>query len=470
MRLFDRFRSTPPPPDDENNEPGDAPSPAQDDYEAAQALAAQNEPAKALSHLTGGFEKDAAFRPLYELAAQCLRDLSGEDEAVLFDAALADFQNHKPFFDLGYHFIDVDHYRLAVPFLERAHLLAPGDALVASELAIAYTHQFQPQRGRDALQDVYQTASFWAAYQYFWCCLLCNSDLDEIADFVADGRNALAESNLSEEDLQGPAAALDKMERCLERLLLLGEDLQPQLVRDWHFIQYGAALLDFFDDRTDENGLQVAGGRYVALWGSLPSIAGILHKLVRFLEALDRKPERLLYLPERDSEIIGIALGTLLNLPPEEADETNIVGPDRLIVAADNRLLDDWRPLYLSFPNQTVFALNVHWTEDGSVTPDAGGLMTQTYYFPWRGEGITIDPETRETIPTPPDTRPSFEIAAELAATEGELDMGFDAEHLPFYVHLRDHLAGAPSITPPSGERARLRFNSDSPVPGAYFY
>lgn len=415
--------------------------------------------------MTGGFTKDAAYQPLYRLAAQCLRQLSGQDEAVLFDAALADFRSFTPFFDLGYHFIDVAHFRLAVPFLERAHDLAPQNDMVASELAIAYTHQFQPQRGRDALASMYQNADFWVKYQYYWCCLLCGSDQNEITAFIAASRASFTAPYLSADESQGAKAALDKMEQCLIRLRLLGDTLQTNLVRDWHFIQYGAALLDFFDDRTDSNGLEVAGGRYVALWGSVPSIAGILHKLVRFLEALHHKPERLLYLPERDSEILGIALGALLNLPPEEADETNVSGPNRLIVAADNRLLGDWPQLYPVFPSQTVFALNLHWTEDGAVTPDVSGLMTQNYYFPWRGEGIAFDPDTKESKPTLPDTRPSFAIAAELAATpDTESDLHFETDHLPFYVRWGDFLAGAPS------SETRLRFNSDSPVPGAYFF
>ena len=473
MRLFDRFRK----PDEPDNSddmlvqnaaqaaPEVPPSPAQEAFAQAVAVAEQDKQA-ALPHLMSAFAADPDFAPTYELAARVLTQIGGGEEAALFEAARQNFNDFRPFFDLGYHFIDVQNVRLALPFLQRAHRLNPDDAQTACELAVAYAHQLQPEKGREALAQMYENGHFWEVYQFFWCCFLTQFEVDKIRDFVETYRAAFAARH--DEASQGPVSALDKLDNGLRRYDALNEKEQgvpPIFIRDWHFIQYGAALLSFFDD--NEGDVQVAGGRYVALWGQMESVAGILHDLVRFLSGLDRLPERLLYLPDRDSEIIGLALGSLLNVPPEEADDTNVGGPNRLIVAADSRELysSALSPVY---PSQTVFALNVHWTDDGAVTPDVGGVMTQAYYFPWRGENMTFDPETRTTSKSEEDTRPSFAIAAELAALPDEADLHF-ALTLAFYQKHAGLLMGNAN-TPPDGSVSRIRFIRDSPVPGSYFF
>jgi len=440
----------------------DTPSPAAEHEAAARAaLRGDSDPRAALGHLRSGFAVDPAHRTLYALAAESLRQLGGENEALLFEQALARFDTYQPFFELGYHFIEVGNDALAVPFLERAHALAPTDVPTATELALAVTAQFRPCRGREVLAKTNYTSSFSAAYQYHWCSLLCEKGEAETAEFIDGGRNAVRTGGVPAQWASEVTVMLDKLDACRERMQAIGKP-EP-FVRDWHFIQYGAAVLDFFDERSAEEGLSVAGGRYVYQSSDAASLYGILERLGRFLEILQRRPAQVLYVADRDSEIVGRAVAAVLGLPVDVATAENVAGPHRLIVASDNHALADIaEALLIPHEAQTVFSLVMDWLEPGVLTPDISGVMAQHFVLPWQS-GLRIDPDTRQAVRTEPDTRPAAEIAAELLSAEPTPDPRFERETLPFYQRLRTLLKGVRE-----GDR-RLRFSRDSPVPGAYF-
>jgi tetratricopeptide (TPR) repeat protein len=309
-------------------------SPAKKYHDEAKKALQEGNPRQGLSQLTFGFCADPSHKPLYELAILCLQQFEDEAEEVnLFKAALSSFDDPHVFYDLGYHFIDVGHDRLAIPFLERAHLLDPSAVEVATELAIAYAGQFQPRKGRDALARVSYQQHFWAAYQYCWCSLLCN-ETEGVEDYIVSARRDIPSSKLDAEVIESCMVALDKLEEVLRRLIVISKP--KPIIQHWHFIQYGSAVLDYFDDRVDPNGLSVAGGRWVATWGSIGEVISIIRKLELFLKELDRHPQVVLGLPDRDSQIISHAVSQVLGIPCEEATENNIARPDSLVVAADN--------------------------------------------------------------------------------------------------------------------------------------
>jgi tetratricopeptide (TPR) repeat protein len=434
-------------------------SPAHEHLESAREALDEGNPQEALRRLTYGFGADVEYTPLYELAVTCLRQIDGEEEAQLFEEARDDFDDAEPFYALGYHFVEVRRYELAIPFLERAHALAPRREDVALELALAYNSRFRPQDARDLLQPPHLRQSFWNGYEYHWASLLCNRP-QGVERFVDDSCAGIADAELDVHTHHTLLFVLDKMAEVLMRLQAF-PDPRP-LVQDWHFIQYGAAILDYFDDRTAEDGLEVAGGRWVVLWGSAGHIAMILHKLKRWLIALDRLPQRVVGLPDRDSEIVARAAAHLLELPFVSAEDESPAQPHTLLVAADNRQLTD-SGLMPVLEGQTLFALNQHWLHRGGITPDVAGVMTQTLTLPWSGENVQVDPETRRVTRPEPDTRPAHVIAQELAGTEPHHDPRFD-DILAFYQARADYLKGGRR-----GGDLRLPFLSDSPVPGAYF-
>jgi hypothetical protein len=437
-------------------EPGSATSPAEE-HVAAAAARIETEPSTALRGLKEAFRVDPGHAPAYRVAAECLRRLGGAQEAKLFERVLDRFDESEPFHRLGYHFVEADREDWAVPFLERALALAPGDARAAAELAVALAATFRPQDGRKVLAGIDQVGrfrgEFGLVHQYAWCSLLCNRP-EGIRGFIESSRSALpGAAPLPRRRVRAYLSMLDRLDECLTRLESLPD---PELhVRAWHYIQYGAAILDYFEDTT------VAGGRYVALWGSYAQVATILRRLQTFLTELDRYPKLVAGLPDRDSEIVGRAAAQILGLSLEPATQELLGRPDVLVVAANNRALGEHPLLREVQSGQTVFCASLNWTARASVTPDVAGLMSQYYELPWNGQ-LRLDPNSGKPERTPADDRPAAAIARDLAETPPEEDPAF-SEVLAFYAKRAAYLkAGSP------GTR-RLRFRKDSPVPASAF-
>ena len=438
-------------------------SPAQPYLKAAQAAWKAADPRGALRELAQGLRADAGHKPLYKLAAKCLRALEAEDEAQLLEAALADFRSAEAFFAPGLYYARDQNFELALPLLERAHTLAPKRLDVALELAQSYTSRFRPQDACAALQRAGFADNFWATFEFYWAALLCQRHLTEIAEFVELGRANVAHADLDADSRSHLTYALDKLAQALARLRAFPPETPPR-IWDWHFLQYGAAILDYCDARVAEDALDIAGGRWVAVWITSAKVAMLLDKLHRLLTALERAPQRIIALPDRDSEIIGRAAALLFDLPFELADEEAseaLAQPHSLLIAADQRQLEI-ASLLPVLEGQTVFALNLHWLRHGGMTPDIAGLTSQALYLPWEG-ALQVDPETRQVNRTAPDDRPAESIAQELAATTPEQDAHF-AETLAFYRARAAYLKGGRY-----GGDLRLPFHSDSPVPGSYF-
>ena len=162
-------------------------------------------------------------------------------------------------------------------------------------------------------------------------------------------------------------------------------------------MQYGAAILDYMDERVGDGALEVAGGRYVYQSGGTDEVALILHKLRQFLQDVGQVPPVVWAVPERDSEVLGRALASLLGVPLVTGERPQGAA---LIVAADSKFLlqseRDVEELGTVRPGQVVFAYTVNWVDAGNVTPDVAGLLSQMYVFPWAGGQMRLnmdDPE-----------------------------------------------------------------------------
>jgi tetratricopeptide (TPR) repeat protein len=434
-------------------------SPADTHLDAAQAAINKGEHETALRQLRFGFLADPAHRPLYQTASSCLRQMQGDEEAQLFEEAYSQFEDPTPFYRLGSHFSQIGQTDLAVPFLERSLQLAPDNIQIATELGLAYTSAFQPQRARQVLARFLDRGDYWASYQYYWSSLLLNQP-DGVREFIKISLSDLTESDLEPRVKAAVRYTLDQLERALHRL----DIVQPpeDNIRDWHFIQYGAAILDVMDQRISQDGDRVAGGRYVALWPQYEKLSGVLHKADRLLEAIGRRPNRVLALPDRESEILGRALAIIMDLPFQSATAAQAGMANQVIVAADNRLLR-FPELANTKPDQSLIAVNLNWLEDSPINPDVCGFMTQLCRYPWEAGSIRVDPDSEQMQETPADERPAEEIAAELAETEPEQDHSFE-DALHSYKSHAIYLAGGAK-----GGPHRPPFRTDSPLPGAYF-
>jgi tetratricopeptide (TPR) repeat protein len=446
MGIFDIFKSI-----QQNN------SEALEDYNKANTLFESGDYQESLRSLSWGFRKDINFKPLYKLAENNLIKLGGQEEASLFSNALKSFNNFEPFNNLGTHFYNEGHYDLALPFLKKAVQINPSNNDTVHDLAIVYSRRFNIKEAIQVLEENNPKADFWN-YWFLTKLRILNgqthgiqSDINELFE-VLNGES-------DKDTISIPLQKVNEIQEAYNRLNLIKKPKNH--IRDWHFIQYGNIILDFFEDSDN----YVAGGRYVASWGSNESIKEITTKLSYYLKQFAVTFNNVYYLNDRDSKIIGIVIGKELNIEAKEYS-SKLNTENSLIVGANSTDFNGLDELQKITSRQVLFALNHFWLDSAQISPDICGFMTQTYFFPWNGGGLRVidmDAEKREMEQIPPDTREETLIATDIYNLTSEKNK--NEEDLAFYLKHNDYLKGI-------GDKVnedRYNFMIESPIAGSYF-
>lgn len=445
MGIFDRFANK-----NTNND-----LPETEEYKKAYGNYQEGNYQGALGALIWGFKKDVEYIKYYKLAAECLIKLDGADEAKLFQNAIKDMQSFEAFRDLGNYFFEQGNYDLAAPFFKKAVAIDPSHDYTVHDLALVLARRFQIAEAIKVLEENEALNDFWN--YWFWCKLRVLAGQPE---GIHEGLSQLLAALGQEEDqtqVEVPRQKVNEVVESLSRLNVIGNPNHD--IQDWHFIQYGGAILDYFDETDDF----VAGGRYVALWGSNESIRGIIQKLITHLNNLNVVIETVHALPDRNSQIVGQTVAQILGVRCEQYSPE--VAPEKsIVVGASTSDFDGYQELATITNGQVTFALNHSWLASASITPDILGFMAQTYLFPWEGGAIRIvDSETNETERTEPDNRDTEIIAKEIA--EFPISENQNNDRLKFYVNHIDHLKG----TGAKSTGNRYNFMIESPVPGSFF-
>lgn len=402
-----------------------------------------------------GFSKDSTYKPLYKLAGDCLANLKGEHEAALFHAAFEDFKNAEKFYQLGAHFNKVNYFDLAVPFLDRALRLDVSLLKAALELSIAHASRAGIKEAIFALNRVQYTHNFWTTFQMQYLRVLL-ADVKDAKEFIEGAREQFIKEG--QDNFEEPLAALTMLEEMVNRHVTVPEP--GDRIREWHFIQHGAACLDYFWDSEE----YVAGGRYVALWGYPETLRNVLEKLKRYLSQMESGVEEIYFLPDRSSQIVGLAAAKLLGLPYHIVGKEYKPSANQLIIAADNRAFNQINCLEWVKENQVLFALNLDWLTPQRYVPDVCGHFSQAYYPFWEGGGISFCPETQKVRNAEGDDRAPEVIADLILESEPEINP-LDEATEKFYLSRKEFMKGGAS----DGGK-RNSFSPISPVPGAYFH
>ncbi|NBW36424.1 MAG: tetratricopeptide repeat protein [Cytophagia bacterium] len=444
MGLFDIFKKQ------EDN------SPAKEDLAKAKEHFDKGEFQETLRTLMWGFKKDADFKPLYKLAADSLRKLNAADEQLLFEAINKNINDSNAFHNLGNFYFSVGHYDLAQTFYEKTLQLNPNNEEVPHDLAISYARRFQISKAVEVLTNS-KSNDFWNLY-FLNKCKILDKKVEGVQEAINDLQSFL-EGQPNQDDLVIPKMKVNELQETLQRFNTISE-IQTH-IRDWQFIQYGGAVLDYFED--GEHGDYVAGGRYVASWGSNESIKTITNKLKQFADKLSISFQGVVSLSDRDSEIIGRLLAKEFGVSFNFYEPTNS-NQDCLVVSSDSSHFIEHQELNKIQNGQVVFSVNHNWLDSSIVSPDIIGFMTQTYSFPWAGGGLrVIDMESRKIERIPQDNRSAEEIATDIFnIKQQQEDIN---KHLEFYAQRKSYLKGIGKLT----NNNRYNFMVESPVPGSYF-
>lgn len=442
MGIFDLFRKQ-----DDN-------SLAKEDLQKAREHFDQGEFQECLRALIWGFRKDVNYKLLYQLASDCLGKLNASDEQKLFTAVCKNQNDSSAYNNLGNFYFSVGHYDLAQAFYKKTIQLNPHNSEASHDLAICYARRFQINKAIDVLVNS-NSNDFWNSY-FLNKCKILEKKIDGVQQSV-NNLQFFLDQQPNQEDVIIPGMKVAELQETLQRFNSV-KDIQTH-IRDWQFIQYGGVVLDYFEDDED----YVAGGRYVASWGSYESIKTLANKVKQFANKLSISFLSVVSLPDRDSEIVGRVLAKELGIGFGLYDPTKL-NQDCLIVSADSSYFQNYEQLNEINNNQVVFSANHSWLNNAMVNPDIIGFMTQTYSFPWSGDGMRItDIESGEIEKNLPDNRSVEEVATDIFNIRQEAD---DInKHLEFYLEHKEYLKG---IGNSSGDK-RYNFMIESPVPGSYF-
>ncbi|WPV67002.1 tetratricopeptide repeat protein [Chitinophaga sp. LS1] len=261
MGLFDLFKKQ-----DDN-------SLAKEDLQKAKEHFDKGEFQECLRVLTWGFRKDVNYKLLYQLASDTLGKLNASDEQKLFAAVCKKQNDSRAYNNLGNFYFSVGHYDLAQVFYEKTIQLNPNNAEAPHDLAICYARRFQINKAIDVLVNS-NSNDFWNLYFLNKCKIL-----DKKTGGVQQSLNDLQvflDQQPNQEDVIIPRMKIAELQETLQRFNSV-KDIQTH-IRDWQFIQYGGVVLDYFENNED----YVAGGRYVASWGSNESIKTLANKVKQF--------------------------------------------------------------------------------------------------------------------------------------------------------------------------------------------
>ncbi len=428
-----------------NSKKNEAESPAKENHTQALHLFNEQKYADALRQLTAGFRADIYYKPLYVLAAQCLEQLGGKEEALLFKAAEKNL-GFDSFKKLGIHFYNVDHYPMSIIFLEEANS-KKIDPQIANNLAVAYARKFQTKKAQETLERISNNFDFWSFWFYVKTKIL-NNDKKDLAAMVNELKSAI-DPNDPNEQLKIPRQKIKEIEESYNRLLSL--ESPQELIRDWHYIQYGGVILDFFFDENQ----YIAGGRYVATWSSHMSIKTNLLRLQNVL--LEKDIQQVVYGTDRDSTIIGLALAKVLDLPSKPY-ESNTLYHKSIFCVADGPHFEPIQGVEEVKNGNITFSYNLNWLQANFICPDIIAMLSQYNNYPWNGGNITMNEDGTQGR-SQADLRSPEEIASDIANTETDRKYSFD----PFYTTHMDHL----KLNQTEGHR--YNFMLESPVPGSYF-
>lgn len=259
------------------------------------------------------------------------------------------------FFELGSHLLATEAADLAAAVLARALELAPFDAVVRSELALAQLRSGRPQQAIETLALHPCLADDpGALFELAWASLLCGD-----VDAAAAAREPL-------EAAGAPRTLVAKLDCALERATIPPSSDPPD-ARDYLFLEHGALLLDPAPS---------ARGRFVELDVDALRASRLVTLAAEAIGELAGTPPRVTAADD-GALALAHALADRLGASVEPLGEGRV--PPGVLVA---RAANDLEPLAARLGDPTIsgtitFALVLDWSRTAARVPDVIGATAR---------------------------------------------------------------------------------------------
>ncbi|GAA4241655.1 hypothetical protein GCM10022254_71350 [Actinomadura meridiana] len=328
---------------------------------------------------------------------------SGFDDMREAAAAMVRARGPQELYDFGYACIERGVPFLAIPPLRRALELMPDEPVLVMELVSALERENRHAEAVAVLDPRVASLDPWPARYLLAFNALLAGDVD---------RSEREAAVLPAPDDADWTPARDRLARMLDRARAARttSPLDATDLRGWHFT-LGGGVLGAISPYGFDQGMT---GRFAYTSDSYGTCRRSIDRLRLILDAAGRRPTSVGVLPDRSSQILGLATARLFGLPAEPYAPGR---PDTLVVAYDLNE-SDAEGLWERAEGQVLFERATCWTDPPAVSADVTGLLHQVVVAPW-GQGMRVTPDG-ETETVPADGRPAEELAAEVVGAAPE--------------------------------------------------
>lgn len=223
--------------------------------------------------IVSALRRDPEAGGLFHLAARALREAKEPRTAELFDRAADAPHDPQRLFELGSELLSREQAEVAAVLLERAIAFVPFDAVVRSELALAYARSGEPERVLATLALHPCLADDpGALFELAWASLLIG-DLETAAGAARE--------------LHGASALRRKLDLAIDRALV-----SPAMrdARDFYFVEHGGVLVDAGGPLAGRyRSLHLDAERTARIVGDLGAVIARLRPRPRHVIALDEE-------------------------------------------------------------------------------------------------------------------------------------------------------------------------------------
>ncbi|MFI9151437.1 hypothetical protein [Streptomyces sp. NPDC053367] len=391
------------------------------------------------------------------VAARAAESAGFDDLRQAAEALAARPDDAKALYDFGYACVERGVSYLAVPALREVLRTHPDAGGVVRELVSAYEREGRHAEAVELLGRYEGSLAPWPDRYLLVYNALMAGDLE----LARRQRTLLPDP----EDPQW-LPARRRQDRMLQRAAAVAPTSPLDLsdLRGWQYV-IGGSVLGTISPYGFGAGMN---GRFAWLQDTPELCLRGLLRLRTLLEAADLRPRSVSLLPDRDSEVLGLAAAALLGLPAEPFE---VGREDTVVIAYDlNGLLDTPEgPGLLEQLHERARGEVLHehascWTDAPVVAADSVALLHQSAAAPW-GERLRVG-EDGEVGREPADGRPADRIAEDILAADPAPDEG-DGETPDDPDEAFSAFVTAVHDTWLQGERTALR--SSGPVPSGRF-
>jgi tetratricopeptide (TPR) repeat protein len=366
----------------------------------------------AVRHLHHALRFPEYHREVYEKYAFALRMLGDTRGAERVERVLTQPQRAESFFQLGSAFVEEGMYGQALAPLYRSYQLAPGEAAICYWLGYSLMKEFQLEKALLFMRRAYEKEPrlpmvYSMAYLY-----LLRGESEQADPFLLEMEKIVQREGEGTERLK-------YLREFRERLIAH----PPKDIRDWHFVQYGTALLRVFHDDFPDVPEDPAHGRYMWVTLTYRQVAAALKALACLFESLETKTDysSISYVSQEGAPL-ALALGEMLQLPVSAFSPANAGRPE-IVLAVHSEEVNRIARSCIDRPESLIFSLTVDWTRETVMLPDVIGYFAQVSFLPWQ-ERLEFR-ENGAAVRVPADDRPPEQIAKEIRNEADKVEESF---------------------------------------------